>query len=465
MTQPKRLPRYRFAPSPTGHLHIGGARTALFNWLLARQTGGQFVLRIEDTDRERSTPEFEYSILRSLEWLELDWDEEPQKQSGRDEIYRSYVRKLIDEGRAYKCFCTREELDEMRKKLQAEGKKPKYDGHCRQAPQNQQKPYCVRFKSPDEGTTIVNDLIKGPVSFNHSELDDLVLQRTDGSPTYNFVVVIDDALMGITHIIRGDDHLNNTPRQIQLYEALGFPIPEFGHLPLILGQDKARLSKRHGATSVLFYKEAGYLPQALLNFLARIGWSHGNEEIFSREDLVQKFSLKNVGKSGGIFNAEKLLWLNSHYIKQSSPQTLHTLSREFFRNIQLPPPEDPGFLKAIEASKQKSKTLPDLAQSLHYFVTDDFVMETGAQEQFLTDSSKKALAELLPLLENTDPFTGENLHAVFTSFLEEKNLKMKEVAQPLRVALTGGTTSPGIHELLDLLGKERVLKRIRKVLC
>ena len=315
-------PRLRFAPSPTGHLHIGGARTALFNWLYARQNKGTFVLRIEDTDRERSTDEYVHSIMEGMEWLRLSWDEGPFHQVDRMDLYKSYIEKLLSEGKAYKCFCTAEEIDVRKKAMLAAGQKPKYDGLCRNANQNQTKPFCVRFVSKAEGTTIVRDLIKGDVSFENAEMDDLVIQRTDGTPTYNFCVVIDDALMRITHIIRGDDHLNNTPRQILLYEAMGFTPAQFGHLPMILGADKTRLSKRHGATSVLAYREMGFLPDALINFLARIGWSYGDQEIFSREELIEKFSFENVGTSGGVFNQEKLLWLNAHYLKNLDNKTL-----------------------------------------------------------------------------------------------------------------------------------------------
>src|SRR5512137_2732890 len=321
--------RLRFAPSPTGYLHIGGARTALFNWLLARKTGGTFILRIEDTDVARSTQESVDAILQGMEWLGLDWDEGPFYQSDNFPLYREYVQKLLDEGKAYRCRCTPEELEAKRELAMKEGRKPKYDGTCRSLNIGPDTPSAVRFRAPEDGATCFDDLIKGPISFSNEELDDLIIQRSDGTPTYNFTVVIDDASMTITHVIRGDDHINNTPRQILLYEALGYPVPKFAHVPMILGADKSRLSKRHGATSVIAYRDQGFLPEALVNYLVRLGWSHGDEEIFSREELVEKFTIEAVGKSAGVFNPDKLLWLNHHYIKEGDPARLAALLLPF----------------------------------------------------------------------------------------------------------------------------------------
>src|SRR5664280_2878338 len=314
--------RTRFAPSPTGFLHIGGARTALFNWLFARHSGGEFVLRIEDTDQERSTDESTRAILDAMTWLGLNWDEGPHFQAQRVDLHRQMVQKLIDENKAYFCICTPEELEAKRKQALATGRKPKYDGTCRDKKLSKSAGSVVRFRGAQGGVTIVEDLIKGNISFNNDELDDLVIERSDGYPTYNFAVVIDDALMNITHVIRGDDHVNNTPRQILMYQALGFDVPKFAHVPMILGSDKARLSKRHGATSVMAYKEMGYLPEALVNYLVRLGWSHGDQEIFSLDELVSLFTLDSVGKSPAVFNPEKLLWLNAHYIKEANPERL-----------------------------------------------------------------------------------------------------------------------------------------------
>lgn len=322
--------RVRFAPSPTGHLHIGGARTALFNYLFAMHNGGKFILRIEDTDTTRSTEEYIDAIIEGMKWLGLEWDEGPYRQTSRFAIYKSYVDRLLEEGKAYRCYCTAEELEQRREAALASGKPPKYDGRCRNiSGVVQDKPFAVRFKMPHEGVTVVDDLIKGVVEFENTQLEDMIIMRSDGTPTYNFVVVVDDIDMKITHIIRGDDHLNNTPKQIHIYRAFGWELPIFAHLPMILGADKTRLSKRHGATSVMAYKEMGYLPGALVNYLVRLGWAHGDQEVFSKDELISYFSLENIGKSAAIFNPEKLLWLNSQYIMQEQPEVLYEMAKPF----------------------------------------------------------------------------------------------------------------------------------------
>jgi glutamyl-tRNA synthetase len=460
----KTVPRLRFAPSPTGHLHIGGARTALFNWLFARRLKGQFILRIEDTDRERSTEEYVHSILEGMEWLRLDWDEGPFHQVDRFEIYKSFVDRLLAEKKAYKCFCTPAELEERKKALLAAGKKPKYDGRCRTADQSQQKTFCIRFLSHDEGTTTVADLIKGDIVFDNAELDDLVIQRSDGVPTYNFCVVIDDALMRISHVIRGDDHLNNTPRQIQLYEAMGFAPPKFGHLPMILGQDKTRLSKRHGATSVLAYREMGFLPDALINFLVRIGWSHGDQEIFSREELIEKFSLENVGKSGGVFNQEKLLWLNAHYLKNSDDKTLGVLMTPFLEKEGVTVVADDSLFSAIRLSKERSRTLIELAQAVKPFLADEVEVDDALRAKFLIPEKISLVKEVADALGALPAFDEASIKAAVEGLIQQKGLKLGDVAQPLRVSLTGSTVSPGIFELMAALGREKTLKRLRKVI-
>jgi glutamyl-tRNA synthetase len=464
MSEKSAAPRLRFAPSPTGHLHIGGARTALFNWLYARKLKGQFLLRVEDTDRERSTEEYVRSILEGMEWLRLDWDEGPFHQVDRFEIYKSFVERLTAEGKAYKCFCTPEELDERKKALLAAGKKPKYDGRCRTADQSRDKKYCIRFLSADQGATTVQDLIKGDIVFENAELDDLVIQRSDGVPTYNFCVVIDDALMRITHVIRGDDHVNNTPRQLQLYEAMGFAPPKFAHLPMILGPDKSRLSKRHGATSVLAYREMGFLPDALINFLARIGWSHGDQEIFSREELIEKFSFENVGKSGGVFNQEKLLWLNAHYLKNADDKTLAALVTPFLEKDGVTVVSGEPLFKAIRVSKERSRTLLELAQALKPFLTDDIAIDDALKAKFLTPEKTALLQEIVALLEPLSAFDEAAITASVEGFIQAKALKLGDVAQPIRVSLTGTTVSPGIFELMAVLGKDKTLKRLRSVL-
>lgn len=453
-------PRLRFAPSPTGHLHIGGARTAIFNWLFARNQKGVFILRVEDTDRERSTEEYVRSIVEGMEWLGLDWDEGPYHQIDRMEIYQSHVEKLLSQGNAYRCFCTPEELEERKKAALARGEKPKYDGRCREVEQNQKKPFCIRFKTNEQGTTVVHDLVKGDVLFQNAELDDLVIQRTDGVPTYNLCVVVDDFLMRVSHIIRGDDHLNNTPRQLQLYQALGYKPPLFAHLPMILGADKTRLSKRHGATSVLAYREMGYLPDAMLNFLVRIGWSHGDQEIFTRDELTEKFSLDHVGKSGGVFNQEKLLWLNGHYIKTTDDKSLAVPLIPFLEKEGLRVLLDETLYRTIHMTKERARTLLELTQFLKPYLADGVTVEESARK-FL---DKNLLQELLPLLEAHPAFDEISLKTALERLVAEKKIKLKNIAQPLRVALTGTTVSPGIFEVMELLGKERTLKRIRQAL-
>lgn len=460
----KNAPRLRFAPSPTGHLHIGGARTGLFNWLYARQHKGQFILRIEDTDRERSTEEYVHSIIEGMEWLRLDWDEGPFHQVDRFELYKSFVERLLTEGKAYKCFCTPAELEERKKALLAAGKKPKYDGRCRMADQSQNKPFCVRFVSSDTGTTVVKDLIKGDITFENAELDDLVIQRSDGVPTYNFCVVIDDALMRISHVIRGDDHVNNTPRQLQLYEAMGFPPPAFAHLPMILGPDKTRLSKRHGATSVLAYKEMGFLPEALINFLARIGWSHGDQEIFSRQELIEKFSFENVGQSGGVFNQEKLLWLNAHYLKNCDEKTLAAIVTPFLEKDGVKVLSDESFFGAIRLSKDRSRTLIELTQAVKPFLADEIVVDEALRAKFLSPEKIALLKAVADLLAGLSAFQETEIKSAVEGFIQTKGLKLGDVAQPLRISLTGTTVSPGIFELMAALGKDKTLKRLRKIM-
>lgn len=451
--------RTRFAPSPTGFLHIGGARTALFSWLFARHQGGKFVLRIEDTDQERSTEESTKAILDALTWLGLNWDEGPYFQAQRVELHRDMVQKLIKEGKAYYCTCTSEELEIKRKAALATGKKPKYDGTCRDKNLKKSSGSVVRFRGAQAGVTIVEDLIKGNISFNNEELDDLVIERSDGFPTYNFAVVIDDALMEITHVIRGDDHVNNTPRQILMYRALGFDVPKFAHVPMILGSDKARLSKRHGATSVMAYKEMGYLPEALINYLVRLGWAHGDQEIFSLQELVNLFSLKSVGKSPAVFNPEKLLWLNAHYIKEAKPARLMEEMKSLWpagTNAG-----DAAFTQKVIADLQsRVKTLTELGGAADFYFADQVQYEDQAVQKFLTREVAaylKAMAAAIPMVHN---FSKEGLEEFLKAFIEERDIKFKVIAQPLRVALTGKTVSPGIDEVMVTLGKDRVVQRV-----
>jgi glutamyl-tRNA synthetase len=454
----------RFPPSPTGYLHIGGARTALFNWLFARKHKGKFILRIEDTDKERSTEEATEAILESLQWLGLDWDEGPYFQSQRYDIYREFIDRLLRLGRAYYCHCTPEELEKRREEAKAKGLKPKYDGKCRDLRLGPGPGAVVRLKIPGSGKTVFHDLIKGAISFNNEELDDLVLWRSDQSPTYHLAVVVDDIAMGLTHIIRGDDHVNNTPRQVLIYQALEEPLPFYAHVPMILGPDRTRLSKRHGATSVLAYRDMGYLPQALVNALARLGWSYGDQEKFTLQELVEKFSLENVGKSAGIFNAEKLLDLNAWYIREcSTPQLaaalIPFLAKENFRNQ-----DEKLVAGAVETLRARSKTIADMARAAHFYFNDELTYEQKAAEKFLKPEGIALMKELKIRLEEAKAFTKEGLEGVFALFLTDKKIKLGDIAQPLRIALTGSSVSPGLFEIMEVLGKHRVLARIDRAI-
>jgi glutamyl-tRNA synthetase len=456
--------RTRFAPSPTGYLHIGGARTALFNWLFARHYDGKFILRIEDTDQLRSTEESTRAILDAMAWLGLNWDEGPFFQAGRVGIHREFVRKLLDEGKAYYCVCTPDELEEKRKRALTEGRKPKYDGTCRGRNLGRRTGAVVRFRCPEIGVTLVDDLIKGRVSFSNEELDDLVIERSDGYPTYNFAVVIDDAQMKITHVIRGDDHLNNTPRQIQIYRALGFSVPQFGHVPMILGEDKARLSKRHGATSVMAYKDMGYLPEALVNYLVRLGWSYGDQEIFSVEELIEFFTLESVGKSAAVFNPDKLLWLNQHYIKGCDNDRLAGMLFPFLVAAGLDAPDGEFVMNVVQDLKARSKTLVEMAASAAFYFRDDVEFDKEAAAKFLTPGTGAYLEALSGGLALLEDYTKGGIEHFLRIIAEELGIKLKEIVQPIRVALTGKTISPGIDEVMITLGKDRVMKRIRKAL-
>ncbi len=454
--------RVRFAPSPTGYLHVGGARTALFNWLYARHAGGQFILRIEDTDQLRSTEASTRAILDALSWLGLNWDEGPLFQAQRVDLYRAMVKKLIDAGKAFRCACTPEELEDKRKRALADGRKPKYDGTCRERELTKAENTVVRFRCPQAGLTIVRDLIKGNITFNNEELDDLVIERTDGYPTYNFAVVVDDIDMGITHVIRGDDHVNNTPRQILLYEALGHEAPLFGHVPMILGADKARLSKRHGATSVMAYQEMGYLPEALVNYLVRLGWSHGDQEIFSMDELIRFFSLESVGKSAAIFNPEKLLWLNQHYIKDCPADKLVENMSPFWtaRGFDV---SDRDYLRHVtDDLRARSKTLVEMADAGAFYFLDEVNYDHEAAGKFLTADMKEHLLAVAEKLPSYRDYSKSGLEVFLREVAESRGVKLKIIAQPLRVALTGKSVSPGIDDVMVTLGKDRVIQRIRQ---
>ena len=451
----------RFAPSPTGYLHIGGARTALFNWLFARRNGGKFLLRIEDTDRERSTPEAVEAILEGLTWLGINWDEGPYFQTERMDLYRKEAERLLTEGRAYRCVCTPEELDARREAARARGEKPHYDRRCRDLPPGaaEGKPSVVRFLAPLSGRTVVRDLLRGNVAYGNEELDDLVLLRTDGSPTYNFVVVVDDATMGITHVLRGDDHLNNTPRQILLYEALGYPLPRFGHFPLIHGKEGRKLSKRQDDVSLMAYRDRGFLPEAMINYLVRLGWGHGDQETFSAEELQKVFSLESVGKSPSRFDPEKLLHVNAHYIKTGEPDRLAVLLVPFLAQRGIEAESSPWLAKVVRTFQERSRTLEEMAESAeYYFRRKDPDPKTA--EKFLTPEMAPLFEDIAREFADLSDFTPVAMEPVLLHAAENKGVKLGKVAQPVRVALTGGTVSPGIFEVMDVLGRDEVVQRL-----
>ncbi len=450
----------RFPPSPSGHLHLGGARTALVNWLYARHMKGEFVLRIEDTDAARSTRESVDAILESLEWLGIDWDQGPFFQSKRFDVYTEYIDRLLDSGHAYYCTCTPDEVEAMRKKAMESGGKPKYDGTCRHKGLKKSPDAVVRFAVPETGTTVLNDKVKGRIVFQNEELDDFVICRSDGSPTYHLAVVVDDITMGINTILRGDDHVNNTPKQMLLFMALGASLPTFAHVPMVLGSDRSRLSKRHGATSVTAYRDQGILPDALINFLVRLGWSYGDQEFFTREELIEKFSFENIGRSAGIFNPEKLLALNADHIKAASPVALAERLLPYIEKEGYTAALGPMLEKAIETLQARSKTLVDMAKGIRfYFEMPAAYEEKGARKLFKANalSPMKLLVDKLGQLE---AFTHEALEQVFLAVMEETELKLGKIAQPVRLALTGTTVSPGIFEIIEVLGKEETIKRL-----
>ncbi len=453
--------RTRFAPSPTGYLHIGGARTALFNWLFARHSGGVFVLRIEDTDQTRSSDELSGAILDSMEWLGMDWDEGPFYQSQRLEIYRQAAERLLAEGRAYYCECAPDVLEEKRARAISGGRNPVYDGTCREKNLKAGKNTVIRLRS-SASTIRFEDIVKGPVEIENAEPDDFIIVRSDGYPTYNFAVVVDDSLMGITHVLRGDDHVNNTPRQINIYNALGFELPRFGHMPMILGEDKARLSKRHGAVAVTAYRDMGYLPEAMINYLVRLGWSHGDQEIFSREELIEYFTPDTIGRASAVFNPEKLLWLNYHYIKQSPASRLLGMMMPFWEGQGVPVQDESLALSVVEDLKSRSKTLREIAESSAFYFTEDVQYDPEAAGKYLTGEMASHLAGIAERLLALEDYSREAIDALLRGFCDDRGIKLKLISQPLRIALTGRTASPGLDQVISTLGKERVIHRIQK---
>jgi glutamyl-tRNA synthetase len=456
--------RTRFAPSPTGYLHIGGARTALFSWAYARRHGGKFILRIEDTDQERSTQQSTQAILDGMAWLQLDYDEGPFYQMQRLQRYHEVAEQLLRNNQAYYCYASKEELDEMRERQLASGQKPRYDGRWRdskQSPPNGVKPV-IRFKNPLEGYVTFNDQIKGRINVANNELDDLVLLRSDGIPTYNFSVVLDDLDMSISHVIRGDDHVNNTPRQINILKALGASLPEYAHVPMILGANGERLSKRHGAVSVMQYQEEGYLPEALLNYLARLGWSHGDEEIFSREELVEWFDLSSISRSPAKFNPEKLQWINQQYLKKTDSSYLTELVVPFLNKDNCHISEGPNLTRIVDLLKERVNTVQELAYAAVYFYrplepTDEL------KAQYLNTETKSLLADLIERLNHIE-WTRESIHQEIKTAAKNLDVKLPKIAMPLRVMVTGAIHTPSIDAVLELLGREETLIRINACL-
>ncbi len=459
--------RTRFAPSPTGFLHIGGARTALFCWLAARATGGDFVLRIEDTDRERSTADSVQAILDGLAWLELTPDEGPFYQSERMALYQETAQRLLDEGKAYRCYCSRERLDALREAAMEKGEKPRYDGHCRDLPASEAPDGVdpvIRFRNPEEGSVRFVDRVRGEIEIANGELDDLVIQRGDGTPTYNFAVVVDDLDMQINLVIRGDDHINNTPRQINLYHALGAPVPEFAHVPMILGDDGARLSKRHGAVSVMAWREQGYLPDALVNYLARLGWSHGDQEQFSRDDLIRLFRIEDVNRKASRFDTEKLNWLNQHYLKDTPYERVDPELKWHFAHHGLDPSMGPPLQDLLTVQRERFETLAELVEQSRAFYADFESFEPGAAKKHLRPVAAEPLGAVREQLAHCT-WDVEALGRAVHDTAEALGVGMGKIGQPLRVALMGHGSSPSIDQTLWLVGRQRALDRIDRALA
>jgi len=456
----------RFAPSPTGLLHVGGARTALFCWLYARRMGGKFILRIEDTDRERSTEEAVRVILEGMAWLGLDADEGPYYQTERFDRYRAVIGEMLKAGSAYHCYCTKEELEALREQQIARKEKPRYTGICRErtTPRPGVQPV-VRFRNPQSGSTVVEDLVHGSVTFQNAELDDLIIARSDGTPTYNFCVVVDDMDMGVTHVIRGDDHLNNTPRQMNMLRALGATPPAYAHVPMILGPDGAKLSKRHGAVSVLQYEEEGYLPDALLNYLVRLGWSHGDQEVFTREEMIAAFDIHDVNKAASAFNPEKLLWLNQQHMVRSPPTALIPHLRTQLRRLGTDSDDEQLLEGVIVAQRERAKTLKEMAENSRFFFTDDIRVDPKAVAKHLTPDGLGGLAKVRARLAALKEWQAPAINDALNALATELQVGLGKIAQPVRVAVTGTAVSPPIDATLALLGRERALARLDAALA
>ena len=456
----------RFAPSPTGYLHVGGARTALYSWLYAKKNGGEFVLRIEDTDLERSTQESVDAILEGMNWLGLDWTQGPFYQTKRFDRYKEVIQQLLDAGHAYRCYCTPEEVDQMREEQKVRGEKPRYNGLWRDRTDHpEDKPFVIRFKNPLEGTVVIEDLIKGRIEISNTELDDLIIARSDGTPTYNLTVVVDDWDMKMTHVIRGDDHINNTPRQMNILAALGAPIPQYAHVPMILGDDGKRLSKRHGAVSVMQYRDEGYLPEALLNYLVRLGWSHGDEEIFSKEQMLELFDLSGCNRAPSAFNTEKLQWLNQHYMRSLPAEYVAEHLAWHMQQAGLNTEHGPALTDVIAIQADRVKTLKEMAQISEYFYADFDALDEKAAKKHLRPVAQQPLEVVRDKLAALTDWTVEAIQAAIHGTAEELEVGMGKVGMPLRVAVTGGGNSPSLDVTLVLIEKDKVVERINRAIA
>ncbi|WP_279052213.1 glutamate--tRNA ligase [Cedecea davisae] len=456
----------RFAPSPTGYLHVGGARTALYSWLFAHHNKGEFVLRIEDTDLERSTPEAIEAIMDGMNWLSLQWDEGPYYQTKRFDRYNQAIDEMLAAGTAYKCYCSKERLEALREQQMANNEKPRYDGRCRHGHEHHadDEACVVRFANPQEGSVIFEDQIRGPIEFSNQELDDLIIRRTDGSPTYNFCVVVDDWDMEITHVIRGEDHINNTPRQINILKALNAPVPLYAHVSMINGDDGKKLSKRHGAVSVMQYRDDGYLPEALLNYLVRLGWSHGDQEIFTRDEMIEMFTLNAVSKSASAFNTEKLQWLNHHYINTLEPEYVATHLQWHIEQENIDTRNGPQLSELVKLLGERCKTLKEMAQTCRYFYEDFSEFDADAAKKHLRPVARQPLEVVRDKLAALSDWTAENVHHAIQATADELEVGMGKVGMPLRVAVTGAGQSPGLDVTVHAIGKQRSVARINKAL-
>ncbi|WP_263070417.1 glutamate--tRNA ligase [Enterobacter huaxiensis] len=456
----------RFAPSPTGYLHVGGARTALYSWLFARHNKGEFVLRIEDTDLERSTPEAIEAIMDGMNWLNLEWDEGPYFQTKRFDRYNAVIDEMLVAGTAYKCYCSKERLDALREEQMANGEKPRYDGRCRHdhSEHAADEPCVVRFANPQDGSVIFDDQIRGPIEFSNQELDDLIIRRTDGSPTYNFCVVVDDWDMEITYVIRGEDHINNTPRQINILKALNAPVPVYAHVSMINGDDGKKLSKRHGAVSVMQYRDDGYLPEALLNYLVRLGWAHGDQEIFSREEMIDLFALSSVSKSASAFNTDKLLWLNHHYINTMQPEYVATYLQWHIEQANIDTRTGPELAELVKLLGERCKTLKEIAENCRYFYEEFDEFDADAAKKHLRPVARQPLEVVRDKLAALTDWTAENVHHAIQATADELEVGMGKVGMPLRVAVTGAGQSPGLDVTVHAIGRSRSVARINKAL-